>query len=88
MKKIDFYFYFNLILKRVLKLFGYFFVALFIMNLYNLIFGSPMLFDSFDEIHSIHEETNDIPNENNSKVLLIYPAKNETFANKTKKWLS
>jgi hypothetical protein len=92
MKKIKFNFYFYLILNKVLKIFSYFFVVLFILNLYNLIFGSPILCDSINEINYIHEDSNDIPNESNpkdenSKVLPIYSAKNETFTNKTKKWL-
>jgi len=83
MKKLNFYF----ILNKVLKIFSYFFIVLFIKNLYNLIFGSPILFDSIDDINHIYEETHEIPKEKNDnfKDMPIYYIKNETFINKTKR---
>jgi hypothetical protein len=57
------------------------------MNLYNLIFGSPILFDSSVEINSINAEIPEIPKEknNNIKDIPICYVKNETFTNKTKR---
>ncbi len=87
--------YFRQILNKILKIFSYFFIVLFIMNLYNLFFGSPILFDSLDintinDINSINEEANNISKENNtnnenSESLGVYYVKNETLVNKTKR---
>lgn len=87
MKKL----FFRLILNKILKTFSYFFIVLFIMNLYNLIFGSPILFDSMDitSINDINEEANNTPKENYTKddnSSRVYYVRNETLFNKTKRW--
>lgn len=61
------------------------------MNLYNLIFGSPILFDSMDitSINDINEEANNTPKENYTKddnSSRVYYVRNETLFNKTKRW--
>jgi hypothetical protein len=60
------------------------------MNLYNLIFGSPILFDSMDitSINDINEEANNTPKENYTKddnSSRVYYVRNETLFNKTKR---
>lgn len=88
-----------IITNNLSKKLSYIAIGLLIINLYNIIFGSPMLLDSIDNIDPV-SSNNSILNENNASndnILnnnnndynndnQIYYVDNKNFLSKTKRW--